>query len=673
MPLKDWNLLGTMIYGGDYNPDHWPEDIWKQDVELMQEAGVNLVSLGIFSWVKLNPAPDEFTMDWLHRVMDLLHDGGVKVNLATATASPPAWLGRLHPEIRPIGEDGQPYRHGGRQAFTPNSQIFVDHALALIRQLAMEFGSHPALAMWHINNEYFGNTPMSYGEVDARAFRVWLKQRYGDLDGLNKAWGTTFWSQIYTDWEEVLPPCKVPPGPNPSMSLDYKRFFSDAFVKLCHLECSVLRELTPNIPMATNLMQQFPHIDQFEMIKECDFAALDSYPNSTPSVDDRPALSADLTRSLTPDAPWLLMEQVTSQVNWQPPNTIKRPGVMRLWSMSHIARGADGVMFFQWRQGLHGSEKFHGAMVPNCGPEDSRVFKEVCELGADLKKLQPVVGSTVESRVGIFWSWDNFWSVEHFGSPNPVPYNQQMQELHRALCDLGLVPSFAHPSDSNLARFDFLIVPFLYLQTPEQAAILNDYVRSGGKVLVTYLSGQVNDNEHLYFGRGPVHLREMLGLWVEEHDALPDDEHNHIVFRDGGRTIPCQFLFEILHPESAEVLAEYEGDFYAGSPALTQNSFGQGKALYLATKPVGVEGWRHLLTKVLPSELLQTGLSAPPDVERVFRSDSEGNRFLFLLNHSSGYLEVNLQELSGTDLLTGEACSGVLSLLSFEVRVIKLS
>ena len=307
-----------MIYGVDYNPEQWPESVWDEDVRLMQEAGVNLVSFAIFSWAKLNPAPSVFEFGWLDRIVDKLHAGGIMVNMATATASPPAWLGVKYPEIRPVDQNGTPYAHGGRQSYTPNSKVFVDHALALAEALMKQYGEHPAVVMWHINNEYYGNGPISYGEVDAAAFRVWLKKKYGDLDTLNAAWNAAFWSQLYYDWNEVVPPRKLSTGPNPTMEIDYRRFFSDAYVDLYQAEYDVIRAaVADHVPVATNLTENFQQLDQFKMASVGDFSARDSYPDQDLAKDSTPAMEADLSRSLMPEKPWILMEQVTSQIQWR--------------------------------------------------------------------------------------------------------------------------------------------------------------------------------------------------------------------------------------------------------------------------------------------------------------------------------------------------------------------
>jgi len=370
--------LPHLAYGGDYNPEQWPEAVWEEDARLMREAGVNLVTVGVFSWARLEPRPGTYDFAWLDRVMDLLHEHGVKVNLATATASPPPWMAREHPESLPVTHEGTRLWPGGRQQYCPSSPVYRASAASLVRRLAERYRDHPALAMWHINNEYGCHVAACYCDVSAADFREWLKRRYGTLDALNAAWGTAFWSQRYSDWEEIVPPRSAPTFPNPTQQLDFQRFTSDALLYDFEMERAIVREATPDIPVTTNFMGFFKPVDYWKWAEHEDVVSDDAYPD--PADSQSPALSAmryDLMRSLAGTRPWMLMEQTPSQVNWRPWNALKRPGQLRTWSLQAIARGADGVLYFQWRASAAGAEKFHGGAVPHIGTERSRVFREV--------------------------------------------------------------------------------------------------------------------------------------------------------------------------------------------------------------------------------------------------------------------------------------------------------
>ncbi|HKF16740.1 MAG TPA: beta-galactosidase, partial [Candidatus Dormibacteraeota bacterium] len=383
--------LPRLAYGGDYNPDQWPEEVWSEDVRLMREAGVNLVSLGIFSWSRLQPREDSFEFGWLDRLMDLLHESGVAVDLATATASPPPWLSHRHPEMLPVTADGVRLWPGGRQHYCPSSPVYRNAAGRLVSALAERYASHPALAMWHVGNEYGCHVPACWCDESARDFRDWLRQRYHSLEELNRAWGTDFWSQRYSAWEEILPPRRAPTWPNPSQQLDFHRFSSDALLECYELERSVLAEQSPGVPITTNFMGFFKPLDYWKWAEREDVVSNDSYPDpADPDAHVGAAMAGDLMRSLGRGRPWLLMEQTPNRVNWRPVNVAKAPGQMRLWSYQAVARGADGVMFFQWRQSRASAEKFHSAMVPHGPVESSPTWREVVRLGRELRDLDDV-------------------------------------------------------------------------------------------------------------------------------------------------------------------------------------------------------------------------------------------------------------------------------------------
>ena len=418
-----------MIYGGDYNPDQWTPDVWQEDVRLMQEAGVNLVSLGIFSWTRMEPQPGVFDFSWLDQIIDLLYAHGVSVDLATPTASPPAWMIKLHPEMLPVNADGITLWHGSRRHYCPHNPNYHQYAKRIAAQLAERYKDHPALAMWHVDNEYGCHVGECFCDHSAAAFRVWLKEKYGTLDQFNFAWGTAFWSQIYTDWEEIHPPKRSPAHINPTQQLDWARFSSDSWLVCFEQQKSILKAITPHIPVTTNFMGFHKGVDYFKFAQHEDHVSQDSYPDTfDPEWMKQAGMVCDLIRSVGERRPWLLMEQATSQVNWRQRNAVKRPGVMRLGSYQAIARGADGIMFFQWRQSKAGAEKHHSGMVPH-GGTDTRVWREVKALGNELKKLDSVLTSQVKAEVAILMDWNNWWALELDSKPSS---------------DLKLVPQLYH-------------------------------------------------------------------------------------------------------------------------------------------------------------------------------------------------------------------------------------
>jgi beta-galactosidase len=664
--------LPKIFYGGDYNPEQWPESVWREDMKLMQEAGVNLVSIGIFSWAKLQPNEKTYTFAWMDRVMDLLAEHGIFACLATATASPPAWMSKKYPDVLAVDAEGKPYYPGARQHYSPCSPTYRRLAAALVRKFAQRYKRHPALLAWHINNEYACHMSECHGEASTRAFRAWLKRRYRSLDALNAAWGTAFWSQYYYDWNEILTPRRAPYHPNPTQQLDFKRFMSDAFRELCVMERDILRAATPDVPITTNFMGFFKPLDHWQWAPELDFTSWDSYPDpATGHAAEATAASGhDLTRSLKKDRPWVLMEQVTSQVNWRPTNVLKRPGVMRLWSLQAVARGADGIMFFQWRAAQGGAEKFHGAIVPHVGEQDSRVFREAKALGLELRKLAPVTGSIVQSRAAIVVDWSAWWAVELDSRPGRINYAATIAEFHRYFFERNIAVDFVAPG-GDLSDYDLVVAPALYLLSKSDAENIERFVARGGVFLTTYFSGVVDENERIVLGGYPAYLRKTLGLWVEEWSPMTDDENNRVRFENRkSQSVRCTHWCEVVHLEGAKALAVFAQDFFAGRAALTVNAFGQGAAYYLATKLTPKDHFR-VLDDICARAKLAPVLRTPALVEATLR-ENEQRRFLFLLNHDTKAATVSLGKFRGTDLLTGKPVARTLRLAGLDAAVVAL-
>jgi len=661
MPKLIVPKIPALLYGGDYNPEQWPESVWQEDVRLMREAGVNMVSVAIFAWAKLNPAPGQFTFDWLDRLMDLLAEKGIFADLATATAAPPAWLAKKFPKMLAVDQAGQTLWWGSRQGYTPSSPTYRAYAAELVTALATHYKDHPALAIWHINNEYGCHVPLSYGEADALAFRAWLKQKYASLDALNEAWGTAFWSQTYTDWEQIIPPRQSPAQNNPGQKLDFRRFFSQMWLECCQAEARILREITPGIPITTNFMGFHFGVNPHPWAETLDFASWDSYPDPQAELFGAP-LGHDLTRSIKQDTPFVLMEQVTGQVNWRPVNKLKPPGVMRLWSLQAVARGADGIAFFQWRKARAGAEKFHSAMVEHVPAEKSRLFAEVKQLGADLKKLAPVVGSPVAAQAGILFDWNSWWGSQGGDQPLRLDPPALTSAFHQAFFEGNIAVDILPPS-RDLARYKLLIAPALYLLTESDAQRLTQWVRAGGTLLTTFFSGIVDEADRIHLGGYPAPLREVLGLWVEEWQPYSSGTGNQMKIKDGGSVATTLFA-EVLHTEGAKALATFEEDFFAGSPALTRHAFGRGAAYYLATWPEAA-----FLKKLVAHLCDEAGLVAPLSVPTGVEVSQRG-AFLFLLNHNTEAVELKRLP-KGTDLLTGKAIAGKHTLAGRDVLVLK--
>ncbi len=441
--------LPAVLHGGDYNPEQWPEAVWAEDRRLMRAANVNVATLPVFGWVSLQPAEDTFTFDWLDRVIDGLWESGVYVCLATATASVPAWLTQRYPDVLATDERGVRRRHGARHTFCPTSPDFRRLSAGLARRLAERYKDHPAVLLWHINNEYGGNATGGRCFCDrcCAAFRDWLRAKYGDLDTLNDRWYTRFWGHTYTDWAQVEPPFAN--GENlthQAMRLDWSRC-QDQMLRECFTgERDAVRAVTPDIPVTTNLMGAFFPLDYRAWAKEMDVVSWDNYPrpNAPPASV---AFAHALMRGLREGQPFLLMEQSPSQQNWQPYNWLKKPGLLRLQSFQAVAQGADSVMYFQWRRGKGGIEKLHGAVVEHHGREDARVFREVSEIGADLSRLGTrTLGGRVAARAAVLWDWENWWGLRFSSGPSrDFEYNDECRAVYTALWELGVQTDVVRP------------------------------------------------------------------------------------------------------------------------------------------------------------------------------------------------------------------------------------
>ncbi|UJW29459.1 beta-galactosidase [Saccharothrix sp. AJ9571] len=634
-------MFGKIHYGADYNPEHWPAEVWDSDIELMAESGVTMVTAGIFSWAGVEPRPGEYDFGWFDTVMDKLGAAGVEVCLATMTASPPPWLTHLHPEVLPVRADGTRLSAGARQQFCPSSEVFRRYATRLAEQVATRYGDHPALSMWHIGNEYGCHIRACYCDISAADFRRWLTERYGDIAALNNAWSTTFWSQQYEDWAEVFPPRVAPTFPNPAQQLDFHRFSSDASLGCYLAEQRVLRRLTPDVPITTNFVGRVQKsLDWHRWVPHEDVVSLDSYPDPyDPRSHVEAAFAYDLVRSLKDGKPWMLLEQAPSAVNWRNRNSPKAPGEMRLGSWQAVARGADAILFFQWRQTSGGAEKFHSAMVPH-GGRDTRTFREVSALGRELATVSELAGTRIDADVAILHDWESWWGLELDSHPSGDLDQLETHLAHYApLFDAGITCDVVHP-ERDLSGYKLVVVPSLYLMDEAVAANLRRYVERGGHLVVSFFSGIVDACDRAYLGGYPVPLREILGLRVDEFWPLPDGGSTVVRFADGAES-GATVWSEWVELEGAEVIAEFAGGELGGRPAVTRHEFGAGVAWYLATRP-DADGMRALFDRVTAEASAAPVLPGLPDgVQAVVRRGT-GHDYLIVLNHNTTDVTVPL-------------------------------
>ncbi|MFD6176398.1 MULTISPECIES: beta-galactosidase [unclassified Isoptericola] len=625
-----------LLYGGDYNPEQWDPAVWREDVALMRQAGVNLVTVGVFSWSHLEPRPGEYRFGWLDEVLDLLRDAGIAVDLATPVASPPPWLGLRHPESLPTTADGTVLSYGSRNQFCPSSDAYRSAATAIAEQVAARYAGHPAVRMWHAGNEY---GQVCFCDRCADRFRDWLRARYGTLDALNAAWATTVWSQEYGDWAEVLPPRVAPYHRNPSQELDFRRFSSDLLLDLYREQKAAVRRHDPDRPVTTNLMGFFGGVDPHAWRGDLDVIADDAYPD--PASPDAPADAAlvnHLARGLAGGAPWLRMEQAASAVSWREHNLTKSPARLRAEVLQAAAHGCDGALFFQWRQARSGPERFHSAMLPLAGP-DTAVHDGVRRLGAELRALRSLAGQPVHRRVALLWDWPSWWAATQVALPTArLDPLATLQAWHRALWRLGVVADVVAPGDP-LEDYDVVLAPALAVLEQDAADRLDAYVTAGGHLVWGPFGGIADGLGHLHAGRTPAPLRHVLGVSAEEWVPLPDGG-SAVAWseeRFGGLRGTAAVLGERTRSDGAAVLATYDDGPLAGSVAVAQHAHGAGGAWYVGADLTGEHGG---LDTVLRAALDAAGVpygGQEPDVETVWRGGT-----LVAINRAARSAELDL-------------------------------
>ncbi|WP_336697167.1 beta-galactosidase [Curtobacterium sp. USHLN213] len=635
-----------LSFGGDYSPEQWPRSVWDEDVRLMREAGVNLVTVGVFSWGLLERSPGEYTWDWLDDVLDLLHDNGIAVDLATPTAAPPNWLLTAHPEILPVDATERRERPGGRLGWCPASPVFREHALRIAGTLAERYGEHPAVRLWHVSNELGGGNGRCYCEVSAADFRRWLRARYDHVDAANTAWGTAFWGHTYTSFDEVSPPRGVGGAPNPGLALDFERYSSDALLAHFEAEKAVIEQHSA-APVTTNFMVGAGSqvVDYAEWARHVAIPANDHYTLvDDPDRAEDLAAAADRMRGMTRDGgPWLLMEHSTGGPSWQQRNRAKEPGEILRNSLAHVARGSDGALFFQWRASTAGAEQFHSAMVPHAGTR-SRVWREVCALGRALRALGPVQGAPVErARVAIVVDEASGWALQSGLKPHRgLRYRHELRAWHTAFWRRQVLTDVV-PLDADLSGYDVVVLPTLFVVDDASAARISAVVEHGATLLVTYASGIVDETARVRTGGYPGAFRDVLGVWSEEFTPLQRDER--VLLDDG--TVVTDWAEDVVVEDADVVLRHVDGPL-AGRPAVTRRAAGGG-AWYVSAM-LDADGVQRIVDRIVEERAIARTVIAPPGLEAVRRVRQDGTGILFLLNHR---IDDVVLSAAGTDLLDG--------------------
>jgi beta-galactosidase len=669
--------ISKMIYGGDYNPEQYDRDTMQEDIRMFKKAKIDFVRVNIFAWATSQKDEVSYDFTWLDEVIEILSDNGINVGIGTGTAAHPAWMAKKYPDILRTEFDGKKRKFGGRHNSCPNSLTYRKYASLFVEKLVVRYQNHPAVLLWNISNEWGG---ACYCKNCEKEFRVWLKKRYQSLDNVNRAWNTSFWGHTFYDWDEIVTPNLLSEhfGERQTMfqgiSLDYARFNSDSMLECHKMEYELIKQAIPETIVTTNIMGAYKPLDYQKWAPYMDVIAWDNYPSMDTPVSYT-AMMHDLMRGLKNGDPFLLMEQTPSQQNWQPYNSLKRPGVMRLWSYQAVAHGSDSVLFFQMRRSRGACEKFHGAVIEHVGHENTRVFREVAELGEELVQLHDrLLDSRVNSKAAIVFDWDNWWAVEYSSGPSiALKYVDEVHKYYKALFDMNIQVDLVSV-EADLSQYKVVIAPVLYMIKPGYAKRIEEFVENGGTFLTTFLSGIVDESDLVTLGGYPGELRNVLGIWSEEIDALPLEHSNKIVMeKDYGHLqgiYTCNLLFDLIHSEGAEVIATYGEDFYQGRPVVTMNTFGKGQAWYIASSP-DQAFLTDLMDGIAEEKGIKNEIAATKQGIEITKRTNGDKAFIFVLNHNHDSVSVELPGIRGVNLLNKISVVESIELGSFDVAIIE--
>ncbi|MCU9615111.1 beta-galactosidase [Caldibacillus lycopersici] len=668
-----------MLHGGDYNPDQWLNrpDILVYDVKLMKLSHTNTFSVGIFAWSTLEPREGEYNFIWLDTIFENIHKIGGKVILATPSGARPAWMSQKYPEILRVNENRQKQLHGGRHNHCFTSPIYREKTQKINRKLAERYGDHPALLLWHISNEYGGEC---HCNLCQDAFRNWLKEKYNnDLQALNDAWWGPFWSHTFTDWSQIESPSPIGENAVHGLKLDWKRFVTEQTISFYENEIVPLRELTPNIPITTNFMADtvdlipFQGLDYSKFAKHLDVISWDAYPSwhndweSTADLAIKVGFINDLYRSLK-QQPFLLMESTPSNVNWHPINKAKRPGMHLLSSMQMIAHGSDSVLYFQWRKSRGSSEKFHGAVVDHDNSPNNRVFQEVAKVGETLEKLTDIIGTNRPADIAILYDWESNWAIndaQGFGM-DTKRYPQTLQQHYRPFWEKD-IPVDVITKEQDFSSYKLLIVPMLYLVSEDTISRLKSFVANGGRLVMTYISGLVNEHDLTYLCGWHHDLQEVFGINLLETDTLYPKDENYVSFHN--KIYQLKDYATVLSVHGAKSEGIYLQDFYANTAAITSHSYGNGKAYYIGARlenQFHTDFYDEIIDElaIMPAASVKHGKGVSVQVRKSASED-----YIFVMNFTE---EKQLIAFSDTvkDIITGDEITGEIILDKYEVKIV---
>lgn len=663
-------FFDRILFGGDYNPNQWPKEIWEEDIRIFKKASINSATVNVFSWAKIQPSENCYDFEELDQIIEKLSTEGFDIVLATSTAALPAWMFKKYPEVARTDYDGRHHKFGQRHNACPNSLVYQKYAERLATKLAERYVENPQVTCWHINNEYGGEC---YCDNCEKAFRVWLKDKYHTIEALNKAWNMEFWGHTVYEWDEIVLPNALSEGIGydktafAGISIDYRRFNSDSLLKNYMMERDAIRKIDPTTPITTNLMGTFKGLDYFKWAKEMDLVSWDNYPSyNTPW--SLVAMTHDLMRGLK-QQPFMLMEQTPSQQNWQPYNSLKKPGQMRAQSYQTIAHGADTIQYFQLRRSIGACEKFHGAVIEHVGHEDTRVFRETAALGAELAQLSDIIGTQTQAQVAVIFDWDNYWALDYTSGPTvDLKYVEQIHRYYRYFYEQNIAVDLV-PVDADLSKYKLVAAPVLYMIKEGMQERLTDFVKQGGALLTTYMSGIVDQSDNVHLGGYPGPLRELAGIWVEEIDALAPEQSNGVSLVNEDLSGTSNLVSDLIHLENAEALAHYTSNFYAGMPAVTKNTFGDGTVYYFGGQ-LEDQLQDQLFKTIVEESDITPVIEEATKLEIACRENAEA-KFFVIINFHEEAQPLPEMFVGKTDLLTGEVLSSEMMLTQYTTYIVK--
>ena len=664
-----------MLHGGDYNPEQWLDqpEVLEEDIRLFRKAHINCVSLGIFSWAKLEPEEGVYDFGWLDEIIDRLYANGIYTVLATPSGARPQWLTQKYPEVLRVRPDGLRNFYGHRQNHCYTSPLYREKVTQIDTRLAEHYANHPAVILWHISNEFGGEC---HCELCQAAFREWVQKKYGTLDKLNHAWWANFWSHTYTDWSQVHSPSPVGETSVHGLDLDWRRFVTHQTVDFMKTEIAAVKAVNPDIPVTTNMMTMYTYeLNYFAFRDALDVISWDNYPEwhnpymGNEEVAKDCAMTHDMMRSLQ-KKPFLLMECTPNATNWQGVSKLKKPGMHQLSVIEAVAHGADSGQYFQLRQSRGSCEKFHSAVISNTGTENTRTFREVTDIGAVLEQLSDrVYGSGTPAETAILFDTENKWALDKCQGPRNIglDYFGNIRRNYSYFWKNGINVDIID-STFDLSGYKLVIAPMLYLFRDGIQEKLRRFVRNGGTLVTTCFTGVVNDTDLSFLGEATEDkLSDVLGLWVEEVDSLYDCESNRTTWN--GKSYSLKELCEICHPTTCETLAVYETDFYAGKPVLTKNQFGKGVAYHVSAS-ADTDFFHALYAKLAAAcDLTYAIRTAVPDGVSLTWRQSDTEKLIFVQNFGDSAAAVQLDQ-PYENVLTGETVSGSLNIEKYGFAVL---